>query len=184
MNHQWKRYFKPWILERGREYYLDNCVTKLIQTENEIHARVEGGEEYCVEIQLSNGMTVDMFCDCPYADGGEKCKHMAAVLFAAETKEYLFETDSEEDENDSEYEDLWKEAIDQLPEQTLRKLMKELAAENGELQEQLILLYSGQPTADAVFRWKEDLVEMVWEKGSGRHGLMAKPAKLKTRLNG
>ena len=163
MNHQWKHDFKPWILERGREYYLDNCVTKLIQTGNEIQARVEGSEKYCVEIRLSNGMPVDMFCDCPYADGGENCKHMAAVLFAAEAKEYAFETDSKEEENDSEYDDLWQEAIDQLTEKTLRELMKELAAEDGELQERLILLHSGQTPSDAIFRWKEDLMEMVWE---------------------
>lgn len=163
MNHQWKNYFKPWILERGRQYYRDNCVSQLIHTEKEIHARVEGSEAYCVEIQLSNGMPVDMLCDCPYADGGENCKHMAAVLFAVEAEEYTFETDSDEEENDSEYESLWTEAIDQLPEQTLRELMKELAAKDGELQEHLILLYSGQTPADAVFRWKEDLMEMVWE---------------------
>ena len=74
MNHQWKNYFKPWILERGRTYYRDNCVTKLIYTENEIQAKVEGSEEYCVEIQLSDGMPVDMFCDCPYAEDGKNCK--------------------------------------------------------------------------------------------------------------
>ena len=163
MNHQWKNYFKPWILERGRTYYRDNCVTKLIYTENEIQAKVEGSEEYCVEIQLSDGMPVDMFCDCPYADGGEKCKHMAAVLFAVEAKEYTFEENSEEEENDSEYDSLWAEAIEQLPEQTLRELLIEIAAEDGELQERLILLYSGQTPANAVFRWKEDLMEMVWE---------------------
>lgn len=163
MNRQWKNYFKPWILERGREYYRDNCVTKLIHTENEIHASVEGSEEYCVDIQLSNGMPVDMFCDCPYADGGENCKHMAAALFAAEAKEFAFDADSDEEQIDSECDALWTEAVDQLPEQTLRELLKELAAENGELQERLILLYSGQTPADAVFRWKEDLMEMVWE---------------------
>lgn len=163
MNRQWKRHFKPWILERGREYYCDNRVGKLICTEKQIQASVEGSGEYCVDIQLSNGMPVDMFCDCPYADGGENCKHMAAVLFAVEAKEYAFEVDSEEEDNDSEYDSLWTDAIDQLPEQTLRELLKELAAEDEELQERLILLYSGQTPADAVFRWKEDLMEMVWE---------------------
>ena len=130
MNRQWKRYFKPWILERGREYYCDNRVGKLICTEKQIQASVEGSGEYCVDIQLSNGMPVDMFCDCPYADGGENCKHMAAVLFAVEAKEYAFEVDSEEEDNDSEYDSLWTDAIDQLPEQTLRELLKELAAED------------------------------------------------------
>ena len=163
MNHQWKHYFKPWILERGREYYHDNRVTKLIYTEKQIQARVGGSEEYCVEILLSNGMPVDMYCDCLYADGGENCKHMAAVLFAVEAKEYTFETDSDEEENDPECDTLWTEAVDQLPEQTIRDLLKDLAAEDGELQERLILLYSGQTPADAVFRWKEDLLEMVWE---------------------
>lgn len=150
-------------MERGREYYRDNCVTKLIHTENAIQAKVEGSEEYCVEIQLAKGMPVDMFCDCPYADDGENCKHMAAVLFAVEAKEYAFEVDSEEEDNDSEYDSLWIEAIEQLPEQTVRELLIEIAAEDGELQERLILLYSGQTPTDAVFRWKEDLMEMVWE---------------------
>lgn len=27
---------------------------------------------------------VRMRCDCPYADGGENCKHMAAVVYALE----------------------------------------------------------------------------------------------------
>ena len=163
MNRQWKNYFKPWILERGREYYLDGCVAKLVHTKNEIQARVEGSEEYRVEIQLSDGIPVDMFCDCPYADGGENCKHMAAVLFAVGAKEFTFEADSDDEENDPEYDFLWTEAVDQLPEQTLRNLLKELAAEDGELQERLILLYSGQTPADAVSRWKEDLMEMIWE---------------------
>lgn len=161
MNHQWKNYFKPWILERGREYYHNNCVTKLIHTEKEIQGRVEGSDVYCVEIRLSNGMPVDMLCDCPYADGGENCKHMAAVLFAVEAKEYVFEEELEEE--DSEYDALWKEAIDQLSDQLLRELLTELAAEDSELQERLILMQSGQTPADAVSRWKEDLTEMVWD---------------------
>lgn len=124
---------------------------------------MESSEEYCVEIQLSNGMPVGMFCDCVYADGEENCKHMATVLFAVEAKEYMFETDSDEEGNDSEYNSLWTEAVDRLPEQTLRELLKELAAEDGELQERLVLLYSGRTPADAVFRWKENLMEMVRE---------------------
>ena len=101
----------------------------------------------------------------------------------------MFEENSEKEENDSEYDSLWAEAIDQLPEQTLRELLREIATEDGELQERLILLYSGQTPADAVFRWKEDLMEMVWEAEDEHefvdyreaYGLMSDMAKASNR---
>lgn len=47
-----------------------------------IRADVIGSEEYEVEISLDDdGEIEEMYCSCPYADGGRNCKHMAAVLY-------------------------------------------------------------------------------------------------------
>ncbi|WP_238540381.1 SWIM zinc finger family protein [Paenibacillus mucilaginosus] len=70
------------IVSRGREYYEDDCVMSLRETEtNRYTAEVEGSEEYEVEIELNDGGTVvDWDCTCPY-DLGPVCKHQVAVLY-------------------------------------------------------------------------------------------------------
>ena len=78
----WERLFKPHILERGMAYYYEGCVEDLEINEDEITAVVEGSEPYDVSIDLDEGNVSGMECTCPYAEGGENCKHMAAVLYA------------------------------------------------------------------------------------------------------
>ena len=84
---EWKKYFRPHILERGREYYREDRVAELSDRDGNITACVEGSEPYGVEIEYSGKDIEYMSCDCPYAEGGENCKHMAAVLFAWEAGE-------------------------------------------------------------------------------------------------
>ena len=81
---KWKQLFKPHILERGMEYYYAGCVEALEADDEQITAVVEGTEDYDVLIELDRGKVLDMECTCPYAEGGENCKHMAAVLYAWE----------------------------------------------------------------------------------------------------
>ena len=78
----WKDWFQPHILERGRAYFDEGRVSELERTEDSYTAIVEGTEEYEVEILLGGDSVEDMLCDCPYAEDGTACKHMAAVLFA------------------------------------------------------------------------------------------------------
>lgn len=80
----WEQLFKPHILERGKEYYQDGCVEDLEEENGQITAVVEGAEEYDVNIELDGDSVEWMECTCPYAEGGENCKHMAAVLYAWE----------------------------------------------------------------------------------------------------
>lgn len=80
----WKKLFENRILERGRAYYREGAVHDLRADKTGIQAVVEGSESYDVSIELDNGEVMDMECDCPYAESGEKCKHMASVLFAWE----------------------------------------------------------------------------------------------------
>lgn len=80
----WKNLFQKHILERGYDYYEDGAVTRIKINRDEITAVVEGTYDYNVSIDLKNGIVTDMFCDCPYAEDGNNCKHMAAVLYAAD----------------------------------------------------------------------------------------------------
>ena len=77
----WERLFSARILERGYDYYLCNAVKNMEVTEDSITADVLGTENYQVEITLEEGEILDMYCSCPYAEDGNYCKHMAAVLY-------------------------------------------------------------------------------------------------------
>ena len=81
---EWKRLFKPHILERGYQYYLEGNVGDIKIADDEINAEVYGSEDYQVEIWLDNNEVDEMYCTCAYAEGGKNCKHMAAVLFEYE----------------------------------------------------------------------------------------------------
>jgi hypothetical protein len=71
------------IVARGYDYYENNYVTSVEETEKNVYvAEVEGSELYTVEVELNDqAEIVDSQCDCPY-DWGEYCKHQAAVFFA------------------------------------------------------------------------------------------------------
>ncbi len=83
----WKMLFAPHILSRGEEYYESELVEIEAMDEQSIEASVEGTDTYSVEIVLKNNRVVQMNCNCPYAADGNNCKHMAAVLFAADDTE-------------------------------------------------------------------------------------------------
>lgn len=82
----WKDLFQDHILERGIDYFIRNLVGNVYVKDNIIEATVYGTEEYKVEIVKDNEEIIDLSCKCPYADGGNNCKHMAAVLFYLEDK--------------------------------------------------------------------------------------------------
>ena len=71
------------ILARGYEYYENNYVTSVKETEeNVFEAEVEGTELYTVEVELDDQANIiDTQCDCPY-DMGDYCKHQVAVFLA------------------------------------------------------------------------------------------------------
>lgn len=159
MNTRWKRLFKPLILERGLEYYHDGCVMNLEKRPDSIQADVVGSEDYEVAIYLANGKPIGMECSCPYAAGGDNCKHMAAVLYAVDMG-----CEDEEATPTPEYDTAaWMEAINSLPEAALRDLLKEWASTDTELQERLVFLHTGKPPKKSIMDWKTELMEMVWE---------------------
>ena len=90
-------FFKPHIFARGEVISYSDAVTITHQSLGLISAIVEGTDDYDVHIRMENGNIVDMSCTCPYADAGENCKHMAAVLIRC--FEYFGDTSEEDEES-------------------------------------------------------------------------------------
>lgn len=88
----WMNEFPAHILSRGREYWREKAVRNLTCRTDGYHADVLGNELYHVEITILQGAVWMMRCTCPYAAEGHDCKHMAAVLFAAENGDGSSET--------------------------------------------------------------------------------------------
>lgn len=142
----WRELFKPWILERGRGYFDFGRVVELEEESSIIRAEVSGTQEYHVEIRKAGEWVVQMDCDCPYAAGGENCKHMAAVLFALEG------------ESGNEGVD-WQDALEQLPEEKLRYLLRSLAVGDHALQDRIVRIVSGPGNEPE--QWREDLEQII-----------------------
>ena len=116
-NMNWQKLFASHILERGYDYYCDGAVENIEIGRDDIRADVVGTEDYEVEISLNDGKVTDMYCSCPYAAGGNNCKHMAAVLYEW-TADIMDEdepedTDNEDMDNDADAEsmDLFEPAV-------------------------------------------------------------------------
>lgn len=79
----WQDLFSTTILGRGKTYYNAGRVKNLAKNNSSHSAVVIGTEDYNVVISYDGDKIASMTCNCPYAQSGERCKHMASVLFAA-----------------------------------------------------------------------------------------------------
>ena len=103
----WKNLFDDIILMRGYDYYLDDAVDDIREIDDGFEAIVHGSYDYTVTIGVDDGDVTYMECDCPYAEGGENCKHEAALLYELSAEGRLARTSFSsslysEGENDSE----------------------------------------------------------------------------------
>ena len=107
----WQKLFASHILERGYDYYCDGAVENIEIGHDDIRADVVGTEDYEVEISLNDGEVTDMYCSCPFAAGGNNCKHMAAVLYEW-TADIMDEDEPEDTDNEDEDDDEDAESMD------------------------------------------------------------------------
>jgi hypothetical protein len=159
---EWKEDFTPLILMRGKKYFEEGNVQRVQRCADTYIATVEGSENYEVEIFLSNGRLDEMTCTCPYAQR-ENCKHMAAVLFALESGDVsVTELPAAKQPTIVSHIPMelpWLEAIDNLPEDIVRKELLKLTDRDGRLKERLAVLYLGHLPEGQLQNWKADLQE-------------------------
>lgn len=126
---KWTNLFEKHILERGIMYYWEDCVENLEVDAGEITAVVKGSEQYDVTIKLNKNDISDMTCTCPYAETGENCKHMAAVLYA-------WQNAGKQPQN-TEME--IKEAVEHTDVEKLRKFLTSVLVQNEKLWRKFIM---------------------------------------------
>lgn len=80
----WREGFPTKILQRGRECLKNRAVWGLNRGSEGWEAIVVGTEMYPVEISLGKDGITGAWCACPFAQKGQRCKHMAAVLYTME----------------------------------------------------------------------------------------------------
>lgn len=155
---EFEHLFAPQILRRGADYAREGRVRILGHSEEVCHAAVEGSAMYDVSIAFSEDM--EMFCNCPYAQAGENCKHMAAVLYTLAR-----EPESAPRPAAAAEEPPLAQMIEALDTQEVRALLLSCAQEDAALQSKILRLYRKiTPTegenSDA---WATDLDELVRE---------------------
>ena len=157
---EWNEHFAPHILARGKKYFEEGHVSRIQRINNTYIAAVEGTYEYEVEITIEDGSIKEMLCDCPYAET-DNCKHMAAVLCALETEDISIEelpvAPTPPIVSHIPLEMPWLEAIDNLPEETVRKELLKRADREDWLKERLAVLYLGKLPEGQIQNWKADL---------------------------
>lgn len=159
----WKDWFQPHILERGRACFEEGRVSQLERTEDGYSAIVKGTEEYEVEILLKGTAIEDMLCDCPYAEQGNACKHMAAVLFAAAAGQ-------PEKNASAKKESLTPLGlVEKIPDSQLRPLLTELVSADEKLYRDLRLQYGEMSLEECVKTLKEELTS-IGGLYADRHG--------------
>ncbi len=82
----WTKLFPPTILKRGLEYYNAGRVRNLVKSGEHFSATVCGSDYYDVDITIKNREVEKVFCNCPYAEDNDYCKHVAATLYSIEDK--------------------------------------------------------------------------------------------------
>lgn len=81
---KWRQYFTNTILTRGKNYLEKGRIDKLEKVGDTYRAVVRGSRPYQVIIRETPKKRLQMFCNCAYAQEGNYCKHMAAVLLKLE----------------------------------------------------------------------------------------------------
>ena len=156
----WKNLFYKRILERGEDYYEEGFVSNVTKTDSGYRALVEGSDMYEVEIEIMDSRIYDMSCDCPFADGGNYCKHMAAVLYYLDAEEGDVEREEPEmtwmERIASQNKEL-DDVIAHMPEEELRRFVRRIAGEDSEIRNLLMTAYSDKVDAQHMMHLQQEI---------------------------
>lgn len=126
----WKTIFSKKILGRGKDYYNGGAVFNLEYDGRTLRAEVEGRDIYEVEVELKDHLPVSSSCTCPYSADVGPCKHMAAVLFAAEAEGI---TDQEADSGIVEPADGLAGILQKLSKEQLLHILLDITKTHGDI---------------------------------------------------
>lgn len=160
------------ILMRGREYVQQGNVLDLSFDEEEIvwEAQVEGTEVYDVRIEQAASGSLTTSCSCPY-EYGEHCKHVAAVLYAIEKAfpEQLAAPPRRKAGKRQTRHDKLRQQLEKASREQLVKIVLELAEQNREVLNQLLIRLDSGATKPMDYR---RVVKDALRAGKGDYGYL------------
>lgn len=134
------------------------------------HALVEGTDVYEIEIEMDDDGIYEMSCTCPYADDGNYCKHMAAVLYHIHGEEKEEVEPSWMERAKLENKEL-EDTIAQMSEEDLRSFVQRIAHGNVEIRNLLLTMHSSQIDARKMSCLRQEVDDIVYRYG-GRRGFV------------
>ena len=155
----WKKLFAPHILARGEDYCDTGHVESVQFTSGTVTAEVWGSELYEVEIDLAGDRVEGMSCNCPYANDGNACKHMAAVLYALTAGDYD-DSMAEQAQAAAEEPDLEK-SVAMLSEAALRRFLLDLARSEEQIAAKLRMLAIGHVSERQMNLWLRQIDRLI-----------------------
>lgn len=167
------------ILQRGKSYYDNGAVTDLQDMKNgQYFAIVEGNDDYEVDLRLSDdGEVLDYSCNCPY-DGGI-CKHVIAVLYQIREEKPANQLPKKTNEPNTASQlskkanepNPWKNIISTVPEDELKKFVKEYAAKNHDFRNLLAIRFADYDNRDNRDKYAS-ILNGIFSAAGDRHGLI------------
>lgn len=161
----WERFFAPKILSRGFEYYKKGLVrdSEFSKTDNALYATVCGTEKYNVSIYFDDMQEriVETYCDCPYAEDGHNCKHIAALLYAFDDG---FRFNSEKTDSENTYDSI-ENSINSLSEAEAKQYLLEAALKDDELTKRITLKSTKFVNDGQISQWEKKIEKIVHDAG-------------------
>ncbi|MBR2812705.1 MAG: SWIM zinc finger family protein [Solobacterium sp.] len=165
INDDWVDMFSGRVLDRGEDYYFRGKVGPVKKTKDGYKALVYGSDVYETEIHMDGDEISDMECDCPYAEDGNYCKHMAALLLKI-TEEEMDPADTEDDyEDEDEYDEeeyeydsssetpasseSFSDILAAMTEDQLREELSRIAEENPNIRDRIFNRYRKSKATEA-----------------------------------
>ena len=173
INEGWQGLFSDKILERGYDYWASGMVSEVYSTEEGYEATVRGTYDYEVEIILEDDEVAEMYCDCPYAEGGSNCKHMAAVLY--EITDYSRKSGDNESGKTADIPDTERRrqevaaSVDCISEADLREYVKGLLYKDKNLYAEFKIQYHFSDSREMMDIFK-GRINRIFEEQSGEYG--------------
>ena len=154
-HYHWRELFPPHIWKRGQSYYIEDRVLDIRRRRGCITAEIEGSEVYTVSVTLDPGTNriEDYYCDCPYAEDGSPCKHLAALLYSLENDDDVVSAEDDEP--------LLETTVNMLSEEQMRQLLLQFAANDSFIREKILLAATAQLPKSQKQQWMCDLQQLT-----------------------
>lgn len=157
----WKKLFAPHILARGEGYYDAGQVESVRLTGSTVTATVQGSELYEVKIDLSGHRVESMYCDCPYAQDGTACKHMAAVLYELTEEDFADELPDHTGQTQTGAEPDLEKAVAALSEAQARQLLLDLARNDEQIAAKVRLCAGDKVSKRQLKTWLRQIDKII-----------------------